>query len=156
MFMGRIKACKLLSYVHVSSIILQKHSHKQEKIYICTCMLTHRPFVLGEKKFKLNALQTRKEYSHTMTCSLWSPPSPPSSRCVLCPHGSPAGPSISTAHSWPRTGTPIRCEFSVMGDSHWCKMLSTWGFVTLSYLCELKVFYGIKFFKCKFQKNCHN
>ena len=117
-------------------------------------ILTHRPFMLGEKKFKLNALQTRKEYSHSMTCSLWSPPSPP--RCVLCQHGSPAGPSISTAHSWPRTGTPIRCEFSVMGDSHWCKMLSTWGFVTLSYLCELKVFYGIKFFKCKFQKNCHN
>ena len=83
--MGRIKACKLLSYVHVSSIILQKHSHKQEKIYICTCMLTHRPFVLGEKKFKLNALQTRKEYSHTMT--------------VLCgPHPLPPPPDACSAH----------------------------------------------------------
>lgn len=140
--------------IHTCFLHHPTETHKQEKIYICTCILTHHPFVLGEKKFKLNALQTRKEYSHSVTCCLWSLPSPP--RCVLCPQGSPAGPSVSTAHSWPRTGTPIRCEFSVTGDGHWCEMPSTWGFVTLSYLCELKVFYGIKFLKCKFQKNCHN
>ena len=141
MFTGKMKVCKAAlirtRFLHCpTETLTQAGKNLHMSMYTNTL-----PICIRKKKI-LNALQTKKEYSHSMACSLWSPPSTP--RCVLCPHGSPAGPSLSTAHSWPRTGTPVRCEFSVTGDSHWCRMPSTWGFVTLSYLCELNVFYGIE------------
>lgn len=142
MFTGKMKVCKAALIRtrflhHPTETLTQAGKNLHTSVYTNTLPICIR------KKTILTKCPSNKERIQPLNDLFSVVPTLYPQMCAL-PTWLSSWTSISTAHSWPRTGTPVRCEFSVMGDSHWCRMPSTWGFVTLSYLCELNVFYGIK------------